>query len=178
MHKDKNNLIWIDLEMTGLNVNIHCIIEIATLITDINLNILASGPVLSIYQNDAQLTLMDAWNVKTHTETGLVSRVKNSIINVQDAEKKTLIFLEKWVPPYTSPMCGNSIGFDRNFLKKYMPRLEKYFHYRNIDVSSLKELAMRWKPEIVFNFKKKHNALEDIHASISELLHYKKYFLF
>lgn len=173
---NKNNLIWIDLEMTGLDVNKHVIIEIATVITDINLNTLAQGPVLAIYQNNEQLELMNEWNIKTHTSTGLITRVKNSQYSVNDAEEKTLIFLNKWVQKNQSPMCGNSISCDRFFLKKYMPKLEQYFHYRNIDVSSLKELVMRWKPKTIFSLTKTHQALDDTYASISELLHYKRNF--
>ncbi|AAO27222.1 oligoribonuclease [Buchnera aphidicola str. Bp (Baizongia pistaciae)] len=155
MNTDIKNLIWIDLEMTGLNPNIHKIIEIATLITDKNLKILSYGPVIAIYQNNHQLSFMDPWNNKMHTKNGLITRIKNSLYTEHLAEIKTITFLKKWVPKNTSPMCGNSISTDRQFLFKYMPTLEKYFHYRQIDVSTIKELALRWKPKIYNKLKKK-----------------------
>ena len=176
---NEQNLIWIDLEMTGLDPTHDRIIEIATLVTDANLNILAEGPVMAVHQSDAQLALMDEWNVRTHTNSGLVARVKESQIDDRAAELATIEFLKQWVPANTSPICGNSIGQDRRFLVKYMPRLEAFFHSRNVDVSTLKELSKRWKPEVYNSFKKaqKHTALADVHESIEELAHYREHFL-
>uniref|UniRef100_UPI00359CBA17 oligoribonuclease n=1 Tax=Rhizobium leguminosarum TaxID=384 RepID=UPI00359CBA17 len=145
--------MWIDLEMTGLNPDHDRIIEIATLVTDANLNVLAEGPVLAVHQSDSQLALMDDWNVRTHGASGLTDRVKVSTADERAAELETLAFLQKWVPAGKSPICGNSIGQDRRFLFRYMPELEAYFHYRYLDVSTLKELARRWKPEIMAGFK-------------------------
>ncbi|MBK4765005.1 MAG: oligoribonuclease [Pantoea sp. Brub] len=172
---NESNLIWIDLEMTGLNPKIHRIIEIATIVTNAKLDILAIGPVIAIHQSDYQIALMDEWNIRTHTNSGLINRVKISTFQENHAEQLTINFLKKWVPINTSPICGNSIGQDRRFLFEYMPKLESYFHYRYLDVSSLKEIARRWKPEILINFKKKypHKALEDIINSISELIYYR-----
>ena len=152
---NENNLIWIDLEMTGLDPERDRIIEIATLVTDANLNILAEGPVLAVHQSAEQLALMDEWNVRTHTNSGPVERVKASQYDDRAAELATLEFLKQWVPANASPICGNSIGRDRRFLFKYMPELESYFHYRYLDVSTLKELARRWKPDIPAGFKKR-----------------------
>lgn len=175
---NKNNLIWIDLEMTGLDPNRDRIIEIATIITDSDLNILAEGPVLAISQSESQLALMDDWNVNTHTSTGLLNRVKLSNISEQQAEQQTIDFISQWVPENCSPICGNTIGQDRRFLFNYMPKLEKYFHYRYLDVSTIKELARRWKPEILTELTKKgtHQALDDIKDSISELAYYRTHF--
>ena len=175
---NKNNLIWIDLEMTGLDPNRDRIIEIATIITDSDLNILAEGPVLAISQPESQLALMDNWNVNTHTSTGLLNRVKLSNISEQQAEQQTIDFISQWVPENCSPICGNTIGQDRRFLFNYMPKLEKYFHYRYLDVSTIKELARRWKPEILTELTKKgtHQALDDIKDSISELAYYRTHF--
>lgn len=175
---NKNNLIWIDLEMTGLDPNRDRIIEIATVITDSDLNILAEGPVLAISQPESQLALMDDWNVNTHTSTGLLNRVKLSSISEQQAEQQTIDFISQWVPENCSPICGNTIGQDRRFLFNYMPKLEKYFHYRYLDVSTIKELARRWKPEILTELTKKgtHQALDDIKDSISELAYYRTHF--
>ncbi|MXP67671.1 oligoribonuclease [Pantoea sp. Aalb] len=172
----ENNLIWIDLEMTGLNPECHHIIEIATLVTDPDLNILAEGPVIAIHQSDVQLAMMDEWNILTHTNSGLIERVKNSKYDHKIAERITIDFLKNWVPANTSPICGNSIGQDRRFLRKYMSELETYFHYRYLDVSTLKELARRWKPHILSGFKKNgnHQALNDIRESVAELLYYRK----
>ena len=171
MSANENNLIWIDLEMTGLDPERDRIIEIATLVTDANLNILAEGPTIAVHQSDAQLALMDEWNVRTHTGSGLVDRVKASTVSEHDAELATIEFLKQWVPAGKSPICGNSIGQDRRFLFKYMPQLEAYFHYRYLDVSTLKELARRWKPEILDGFKKQgtHQAMDDIRESVAEL---------
>ncbi|MEQ9876393.1 MULTISPECIES: oligoribonuclease [Pectobacterium] len=176
---DENNLIWIDLEMTGLNPDRDRIIEIATLVTDANLNVLAEGPVLAVHQSDSQLALMDDWNVRTHGASGLTDRVKASTTDERAAELETLAFLQKWVPAGKSPICGNSIGQDRRFLFRYMPELEAYFHYRYLDVSTLKELARRWKPEILTGFKKQgtHQAMDDIRESLAELAYYRENFL-
>jgi len=176
---NKKNLIWIDLEMTGLNPEKHKIIEIATLITNSNLHILAEGPLIPIFQSEKILNKMNNWNLMTHTKTGLIKKVKNSSHNEKKAEKITVQFLKKWVLKNESPMCGNTITQDRRFLFKYMPILESFFHYRHIDVSTLKELALRWKPKIFNKIKKKtnHSALQDIYSSINELLYYRKYFI-
>jgi oligoribonuclease len=179
MPQNPSNLIWIDLEMTGLNPNKDTIIEIATVVTDVNLNVVEEGPVLAIYHEDYVLSLMDEWNIEHHSASGLIARVQDSTISMQEAEKLTLAFLRKHVPPETSPICGNTICQDRRFLYRYMPDLENYFHYRHIDVSTLKELAGRWYPRITENFGKdsRHLALSDIYDSIAELKHYRKYFL-
>ncbi|EEX93444.1 oligoribonuclease [Vibrio orientalis CIP 102891 = ATCC 33934] len=170
------NLIWIDLEMTGLDPETHKVIEIATIVTDSELNILAEGPVLAIHQPDAELKKMDEWCTTTHTGSGLVDRVRKSNIDEQEAVRQTIEFLEKWVPKGKSPICGNSVGQDRRFLYKHMAELEEYFHYRYIDVSTLKELTRRWKPEVLGGFTKQgsHLALDDIRESIAELQYYRK----
>ena len=175
----KTNLIWIDLEMTGLVPEKDIIIEIATVVTDAHLNVLAEGPSLAIYQDNKHLDSMDEWNTRQHTKSGLVKRVKESEISLDEAEKQTLDFLIKYVDQGASPMCGNSICQDRRFLYNYMPKLEKFFHYRHIDVSTLKELAVRWKPDVVnTSFKEsKHLALSDIYDSINELKHYREHFI-
>lgn len=179
MAQDLQQLIWIDLEMTGLNPDIDVIIEIATVVTDKDLNILAQGPVLAVYQSDEILANMDEWNQKHHGASGLINRVKSSRINDIEAERLTIEFLKQWVPENTSPICGNSIGQDRRFLYRYMPKLESYFHYRNIDVSTLKELAARWAPEVKEGFNKEstHQALDDIIESIEELRYYRENFI-
>ena len=170
------NLVWIDLEMTGLIPEKERIIEIATFVTDSNLNILAEGPSIAIKQHDSLLDSMDDWNTDQHGRSGLIDRVRQSDIDESQAMQSTIQFLLKWVKKGESPMCGNSISLDRRFLIKYMPELESIFHYRNIDVSTLKELAKRWTPEIesVFNKKGAHLALDDIYESIAELAYYRK----
>lgn len=174
-----SNLIWIDLEMTGLSPERDVIIEIATVVTDANLNILAEGPVMAIHQHPATLAAMDEWNTRQHGGSGLVARIQASTITTRQAEDATLEFLRLWVPPGKSPICGNSICQDRRFLAHYMPRLEAYFSYRNLDVSTLKELAKRWKPQVAQGLMKKgsHLALDDIRDSIAELAHYRKHFI-
>lgn len=170
-----DNLIWIDLEMTGLNPEADRIIEIATLVTDANLRVLAEGPVLAIHQPNDRLDAMDDWNTRQHNASGLVERVKLSTVVEADAERDTIAFLSEYVPAGRSPMCGNSICQDRRFLARYMPELEAFFHYRHIDVSTLKELARRWAPEIAKGFSKNssHLAMDDIRDSIEELSYYR-----
>ena len=177
MQLNEDNLVWIDLEMTGLDPESCKIIEIATIVTDSELNILAEGPVLAIHQDRAELDKMDDWCTSHHTASGLVARVLASDINEDEAVAQTLAFLAQWVPAGKSPLCGNSIGQDRRFLVKYMAELENYFHYRNIDVSTLKELGRRWCPDVVSSFKKQglHLALDDIRESIGELQHYRQH---
>ncbi|HYQ72086.1 MAG TPA: oligoribonuclease [Gammaproteobacteria bacterium] len=177
MTQDANNLIWIDLEMTGLDTMADAIIEIATIVTDGQLNILAEGPVLAIHQPDAVLNAMDEWNTRQHTGSGLTERVRKSSLNEQMAEAQTIEFLAHYVPANTSPMCGNSICQDRRFLARCMPELERYFHYRNLDVSTLKELAKRWSPDILSGFTKSstHLALDDTRDSIRELQYYREH---
>lgn len=179
MTKSSTNLIWIDLEMTGLDPNHDHIIEMATLVTDSDLNVIAEGPVFAIHQSDTLLNGMDEWNTKQHNQSGLVQRVRDSKITEAEAEATTIAFLEKHIDAGLSPMCGNSIWQDRRFLTKYMPKLEQYFHYRMIDVSTLKELAKRWAPEVAAGVKKEssHLALSDIRDSINELAHYRTHFL-
>lgn len=176
MNVDNNNLIWIDLEMTGLDTVNDQIIEIATVVTDKDLNILAKGPVMAIHQSDEIMAGMDNWNTKQHGKSGLTERVRVSEFNEQDAEIATIEFLSQWVEKGKSPMCGNSICQDRRFMARCMPELEDYFHYRNLDVSTLKELAARWKPEVAKGFKKQgsHLAMDDIIDSINELRYYRE----
>ena len=166
-----HNLVWIDLEMTGLDPQQDRIIEIATLVTDKDLNLLAEGPVLAVHQSDAVLAMMDEWNQRTHGKSGLVKRVKESKLLEADVQRATLDFLKAWVPPRSSPICGNSICQDRRFLARWMPELERFFHYRNLDVSTVKELAIRWAPEAVRKLKKDgtHQALDDVRESVEEL---------
>lgn len=179
MTQNANNLIWIDLEMTGLDTQNDVIIEIATIVTDSELNILAEGPVLAIHQQDAILAGMDEWNTKQHGGSGLTERVRKSQVNEAEAERQTIEFLREHVPAKASPMCGNSICQDRRFLARCMPELEDYFHYRNLDVSSLKELAKRWAPEIGKGFTKNssHLAMDDIKDSIEELKYYREHLI-
>jgi len=178
MKHSKDNLIWIDLEMTGLDPECDQIIEIATVVTDAHLREQKDGPVIAIHQDDDTLNAMDEWNQKHHGRSGLVERVRASEYDLLQAERETLKFLECYIPPSTSPMCGNSICQDRRFLYKYMPDLAVYFHYRNLDVSTLKELAQRWAPRIpVFKKRAVHLALEDVRDSIEELKHFREYFL-
>ena len=179
MAKSKKNLIWIDLEMTGLDTNNDAIIEIATIVTDDQLNILAEGPIIAIHQPDSALEAMDEWNTKQHGGSGLTERVKNSTTNEAEAERQTLEFLAEHVPAGVSTMCGNSICQDRRFMARIMPELEAYFHYRNLDVSSLKELARSWAPKVEKSFKKNgsHLAMDEIKDSISELQHYREHFI-
>jgi oligoribonuclease len=176
MAGDPNNLIWIDMEMTGLQPDADRIIEIAMLVTDPQLSIVAEGPLLVVHQPDEVLEAMDAWNKSTHKKSGLIERVRASTMSEADAENAALAFLEGQVPANNSPMCGNSICQDRRFLARWMPRLEAHFHYRNLDVSTLKELVRRWRPELMKGFSKegKHEAMADILESIEELKFYRK----
>ena len=176
MHVDNNNLIWIDLEMTGLDTVNDQIIEIATVVTDKDLNILAKGPIMAIHQSDEIMAGMDNWNQKQHGGSGLIERVRNSTVTEEMAEAETIDFLSQYIDAGKSPMCGNSICQDRRFMARCMPKLEEFFHYRNLDVSTLKELAVRWKPEVTKGFKKKgsHLAMDDIIDSIDELSYYRK----
>lgn len=173
------NLVWIDLEMTGLDPQSDYIIEIATIVTDKALNILAEGPVMAVHQSDEVLDSMDEWNQNTHGQSGLIQRVRESVFTEVDAEQATIQFLQQYVPPHVSPMCGNSICQDRRFLARCMPELEAFFHYRSIDVSTLKELAKRWAPNVVASVEKdsRHEALADIRDSIAELRHYREFLL-
>ncbi|WP_434778406.1 oligoribonuclease [Neisseria sp. Ec49-e6-T10] len=177
--QDQNNLVWLDMEMTGLNPDTDKIIEVAMIITDKDLNILAQSPVYVVHQSDDILNNMDAWNTATHTRTGLVEKVKASTYSENDVETALIEFMQQWVPERMAPMCGNTIHQDRRFMVRWMPKLEQYFHYRNIDVSTLKELAKRWKPEICKGISKKgaHQALDDIIESIEEMKYYREHFL-
>ncbi len=179
LKKSDQNLVWLDCEMTGLNPESDRLLEIAIVITGPNLEPRIEGPVFVIHQSDELLNGMDAWNKGTHGRSGLIDKVKASTVTEAEAEEKLLEFIKRYVPKSASPMCGNTIGQDRRFLVKYMPKLEAYFHYRNLDVSTLKELAKRWKPEAYNSFKKaqKHTALADVIESIDELAHYRSTFL-
>jgi oligoribonuclease len=173
------NLIWVDLEMTGLEPDTDRIIEIAVVVTDMNLNTIAEGPVFAIHQSDETMDKMDAWNKGTHGRSGLIERVKASTVTEEQAEAALIAFLKQFVPAGKSPMCGNTICQDRRFMARTMPKLEAFFHYRNLDVSTLKELCRRWKPELVNGFKKhqKHTALADILESVEELKYYREHFI-
>jgi len=173
------NLVWVDMEMTGLDPDNDRIIEVAVVVTDADLNIIAEGPVFAIHQSDATLDKMDNWNKGTHGKSGLIDRVKASTVTEAQAEQELIAFLKQYVPSNKSPMCGNSICQDRRFMARGMPKLEAFFHYRNLDVSTLKELCRRWKPELASGFKKhqKHTALADIVESIEELRYYREHFI-
>ena len=177
--KNNQNLIWIDLEMTGLEPERDFIIEIATVVTDAHLNILAEGPVFAIHQSEGLIAGMDEWNTRQHNQSGLVKRVQDSAITEAQAEKETIMFLQQYIEKGKSPMCGNTICQDRRFLCKYMPDLAAFFHYRNLDVSTLKELAIRWRPQLLSGIVKqsKHLALDDIKDSIDELIYYRQHFI-
>ena len=179
MAQDQNRLIWIDMEMTGLVPESDHVLEVAVVITDSELNTVAEGPVLVVHQDNAILDAMDDWNKNTHGRSGLIDRVKSSVLSDAQVEAQMISFLQEYVPSGVSPMCGNSICQDRRFLARWMPRLESYFHYRNLDVSTLKELVKRWKPEIAKGLKKqgKHEALADIYESIEELKYYREHFI-
>ncbi|KRI00020.1 oligoribonuclease [Curvibacter sp. PAE-UM] len=177
--KSDLNLVWLDCEMTGLDPEKERLIEIAVIVTGPNLEPRVEGPVLVIHQSDEILGKMDAWNKGTHGRSGLIDKVKASTLTEAEAEAQLIAFLAKYVPKGVAPMCGNSIGQDRRFLARYMPKLEAFFHYRNVDVSTFKELARRWRPDVYSGFKKaqKHTALADVNESIDELLHYREHFL-
>lgn len=179
LSKSDKNLVWLDCEMTGLDPDVERIIEVAVIVTGPNLECRIEGPVVVIHQSDALLDSMDAWNKGTHGKSGLIDKVKASKTTEEQAQDLLIAFLKQYVPANGSPMCGNSIGQDRRFLVKYMPKLEAFFHYRNLDVSTLKELSKRWRPEVYASFKKqqRHTALADVHESIDELEHYRKHFL-
>ena len=179
MAQNQNNLVWLDMEMTGLGPDINRIIEVAMVVTDNDLEIIAEAPTLVVYQPDSVLDGMDTWNKSTHAKSGLIEKVKASLLDEAAVEAQLLAFLKLYVPATTTPMCGNSICQDRRFMARWMPRLEAYFHYRNLDVSTLKQLAKRWKPEVAKGFKKhnKHQALADIYESIEELKYYREHFI-
>jgi oligoribonuclease len=177
--QDANNLIWVDMEMTGLDPDHNVVIEIATIVTDSELNTLAEGPVIAVHQGDAILAVMDEWNTTHHNQSGLVDRVRASVHTERSAAELTLAFLREWVPAGASPMCGNSICQDRRFMARHLPELETYFHYRNLDVSTLKILMQRWRPELEAGVTKTatHLALDDIRESIEEMRYYRQHFL-
>jgi oligoribonuclease len=176
---DENNLVWVDMEMSGLNPDSDRVLEIAVVVTDSLLEVLAEGPVLVVHQSDRVLAGMDAWNTATHGRSGLTERVRASALDEREAQRQVIDFLRRLVPPGKSPMCGNSICQDRRFMARWLPQLEAYFHYRNMDVSTLKELARRWKPDVYRSFDKKsrHEALADIYESIDEMRHYRQHFI-
>ncbi|GAB4058823.1 oligoribonuclease [Uliginosibacterium sediminicola] len=179
MAQDQNHLVWLDMEMTGLEPDRDRIIEVAMIVTDANLNTIAESPVIAVHQSDAVLDAMDEWNKNTHGRSGLIDRVKASTLDDAQAEQLLLDWMKQYVPSRTSPMCGNTICQDRRFMARWMPKLEEYFHYRNLDVSTLKELARRWNPEVFKGVVKRgaHTALADIQESIAELQHYRNTFL-
>jgi len=179
MAVNDQRLVWLDLEMTGLDPEKERIIEAAVIVTEPDLTFVAEGPVLVVHQSDELLNAMDKWNTSTHGKSGLTDKVRASTLTEQQAEEQLLDFLLQYVPAGKSPLCGNTVGQDRRFLVKYMPRLEAFFHYRNLDVSTLKELALRWKPEVYRSFAKqsRHEALADIYESIEELKHYREHFI-
>ncbi len=179
MAQNPLNLLWIDMEMSGLSPDNDRVLEVAIVVTDAELNTVAEGPVLVVHQPDVVLEGMDNWNKGTHGKSGLIDRVKTSVLGEGEVEAQMLDFIKQYVPERTSPMCGNSICQDRRFLARHMPKLEAYFHYRNLDVSTLKELAKRWRPELVDGFKKasKHEALADIYESIEEMKYYREHFI-
>lgn len=179
LKKSDQNLVWLDCEMTGLDPERERIIEIAVIVTSPDLEIRIEGPALAVHQSDAILDQMDAWNKGTHGKSGLIDKVRASTLDEMQAQEQVLEFLKQFVPANGSPLCGNSVGQDRRFLVKYMPKLEAFFHYRNLDVSTLKELSKRWRPELYSAFKKqqRHTALADVHESIDELVHYREHFL-
>lgn len=179
MAADPNNLVWIDMEMSGLNPDTDKVLEVAIVVTDTQLNVVAEAPVLVLHQDDAVLDAMDTWNKAAHAKSGLIERVKASPLSEADVENRMVEFLQQLVPPGASPMCGNSVHQDRRFMVPHLPRLEAYFHYRNLDVSTLKELARRWKPKVYDGFKKagSHTAMADILESIEELKYYREHFI-
>jgi len=179
MAADANNLIWVDIEMSGLDPEVERVLEVAVVVTDVQLNTVAEGPVLVVHQSDAVLDAMDAWNKSTHAKSGLIERVKASTLTEADVENQLVEFMRQHVPADVSPLCGNSVHQDRRFMVKYLPAFEAYFHYRNLDVSTLKELMRRWKPELAAGMTKhgRHEALADIYESIEELKYYREHFL-
>jgi oligoribonuclease len=179
MAADQNNLLWVDMEMSGLNPDTDKVLEVAIVVTDSNLNTVAEAPVLVVHQSDAVLDAMDSWNKSTHAKSGLIERVKASTLNESEVEDRLIAFLQQYVPAAVSPMCGNSVHQDRRFMVRHLPKLEAFFHYRNLDVSTLKELMKRWKPELAAGLTKhgKHEALADIYESIDELKYYREHFL-
>jgi len=179
MAADANNLIWVDIEMSGLDPEVERVLEVAVVVTDVQLNTVAEGPVLVVHQSDAVLDAMDAWNKSTHAKSGLIERVKASTLTEADVENQLVEFMRQHVPADVSPLCGNSVHQDRRFMVKYLPAFEAYFHYRNLDVSTLKELMRRWKPELAAGMTKhgRHEALADVYESIEELKYYREHFL-
>lgn len=177
--QNASNLIWVDMEMTGLDPDRDAVIEIATIVTDTHLNTLAEGPVIALHQSDSRLQAMDEWNTEQHNRSGLVERVRASVYDEDRAQQETIEFLQQWVPPRASPMCGNTICQDRRFMARHLPLLEAYFHYRNLDVTTLKILMQRWRPELESGLVKTgtHLALDDIRESITELRYYREHFL-
>ena len=178
MAADANNLIWVDMEMSGLNPVTDRVLEVAVVVTDTHLNTLGEGPVMVVRQPESVLEAMDSWNRSAHAKSGLIERVKASPLSEADVEERLVEFLQEYVPPGVSPMCGNSVHQDRRFMVSYLPRLEAFFHYRNLDVSTIKELARRWRPDLMDTMKKEssHKALDDIRESIKELQHYREHF--